>query len=106
MARGILGNAEVTTSLAAVYTVPADNFAVVTINACNTTTQTRSIRIAIAADAANVQTAEYIEYDVDLLASGTIERTGIVIDAGKSVVCASNSTGVSVNVYGLETSTV
>ena len=106
MARGILGKVEAGTGDTAVYTVPADNFAVITINACNTTTQTRSVRIALAADAANVQTDEYIEYDVDILANGTIERTGIVIDAGKTVTARSNSTGVAVMVYGIETSTV
>ena len=106
MARGILGKAEAGTGDTAVYTVPADNFAVVTINTCNTTTQTRSVRIAIADDAANVQTEEYIEYDVDLIGAGTLERTGIVIDAGKTVVARSNSTGVAVMVYGIETSIV
>jgi hypothetical protein len=106
MARGILGKVEAGTGDTAVYTVPADNFAVVTINACNTTTQTRSVRIAIAGDSGNVQLDEYIEYDVDLIGAGTLERTGIVIDAGKTVTVRSNSTGVAVMVYGIETSTV
>lgn len=106
MAKGILGKVEAGTGDTPVYTVPAENFAVVSINICNTTTQTRSIRIAIADDAGNVQLEEFIEHDADLLAAGVLERTGIVVDAGKTITARSNSTGVAVMVYGIETSTV
>jgi hypothetical protein len=51
--------------------------------------------------------AEYIEYDSALVANGVLERTGIVIDAGKYLVVSTSTATptLSVVVYGIETST-
>lgn len=105
MANGILGTADLSaTTLTTLYTVPADNFAVVSINLVNRSATNRTIRIALAA-ADTPTNAEYIEYDTTLVGNGAIERTGIVLDAGKKVVCYANSTDISVVVFGLETAT-
>ena len=87
-----------------IYTVPADNFAIVSINITNRATSTRDIRIALAASDTPTN-AEWIEYDTEIVANGTLERSGIVIDATKKVVAYANSTDVTVMVYGIETST-
>jgi len=87
-----------------IYTVPADNFAIVSINVTNRATSTRDIRIALAASDTPTNT-EWIEYDTEIVANGTLERSGIVIDATKKVVAYANSTDVTVMVYGIETST-
>ena len=50
--------------------------------------------------------AEWIEYDTELLGKGVLERTGIVMDAGKLLVVYSNAAGVSAVAFGLETSTL
>lgn len=105
MATGILG----TSDLAAitdtiVYTVPADTFSVVTVNVCNRTNVPKNVRLAIAASG-TPGNAEWIEYDVEILANGVLERTGIVLDATKNIVAYANSTGVGVQVYGIETAT-
>lgn len=109
MATGILGAADMSAATNVVaYTVPASTFAVVSINICNRSATVRNIRIALTDDettlAANL--GRYIEYDAEVLANGVIERSGIVLDAGKKVVVFSNSTDCSVTVYGIETSTV
>jgi len=105
MATGILGAEDLAaTTNTVVYTVPNETFGVVTINIANRNAQARNIRIAVAA-ADTPQNAEWIEYDSELLGNGVIERSGVVLDAGKRVVAYADSTEVNVVVYGIETST-
>ena len=106
MATGILGTpADVAaTTNTTIYTVPAGNFAIVSINVTNRSAGTRDVRIALAATDTPTN-AEWIEYDTEIVANGTIERSGIVIQAGKKVVAYINSTDCTVMVYGIETST-
>ena len=105
MANGRLGIADLSANTnTTVYTVPAANFAVVTLSMCNRSATQRAIRVAVAA--ADVPTAgEYIEYDTCLVGNGTLERTGIVVGAGQKIVVHANSVDVSAVVYGLETAT-
>lgn len=106
MANGRLGIADLAANTnTTVYTVPADTFAVVTCSVCNRSGTQRTIRIAVAG-ADTPTDAEYIEYDTSLVGNGTLERTGIVLNAGQKIVVFSNSIDVSVVVYGLETATV
>jgi len=105
MATGILGTEDLpVTTNTVVYTVPNETFSVVSINVTNRNGQARDIRLAVAA-ADTPTNAEWIEFDSELLGNGVIERSGVVIDAGKRVVAYSNSTDVNVVVYGIETST-
>jgi len=49
---------------------------------------------------------EWIEYDTVILGKGVFERTGLVLDAGKTVVAyASAGSAINVTIYGIETST-
>jgi len=49
--------------------------------------------------------AEYLEYGVSLGANSVLERTGIVMQAGKLLVVYSSATSVNAVAYGIETST-
>ena len=105
MANGRLGTADLAANTnTTVYTVPAANFAVVTLSMCNRSTTQRSIRVAVAS-ADTPTPGEYIEYDTSLVGNGTLERTGIVVNAGQKIVVFANSVDVSAVVYGLETAT-
>lgn len=85
-----------------VYTVPANTFAVVTLSICNRNATNVAIRAAVA-DAATPTTAEFIEFDAELLSNGVLERTGIVMNAGQNLVVRSDTINVSAVAMGIET---
>ena len=107
MATGRLGASALTAATdTTVYTAPADTFAVVTVSMCNRNSAASSdVRLAIS-ETGTPTTAEFIEYDTELLANGVLERTGIVLDAGKRIVARSAGSDTTVVIYGIETSTV
>ncbi len=108
MATGRLGTANITTTSATtVYTVPASTFAVISVNVVNRSSSAAAlIRMAVASSA-TPGNDEWIEYDSSLVANGVLERTGIVVDAGKLIVIQTptSTPTLSVVVYGIETST-
>ena len=108
MATGRLGTANITTtSNTTVYTCPSSTFSVVTVSVANrSSSATASVRIALSATGTPGDD-EYLEYDSSLVANGVIERTGIVMDAGKRIVVQTPTATptLSVVVMGIETST-
>jgi hypothetical protein len=105
MATGRLGIANITnSSLTTAYEVPADFFAVVSINIVNRLNTPQTIRLA-AASIASPTDAEWLEYDVEIDAKGVIERTGIILAATQKLVVRASTGQVSVVVFGIETPT-
>lgn len=106
MASGILGqSAPSATTLTTVYTVPDSTLSVVNINVSNRSSASATVRIALSATA-TPENSEYIEYDAPLPGNSVLERTGIALGAGRRVVVYASTANCSVNVYGLEQSTL
>jgi hypothetical protein len=91
-------------TLTTIYQVPVDTFVVASVNICNRGTGDSDIRLAISA-AETPQDAEWIEYDTTVVAGGVLERSGLVIEAGKYIVAYANTASISVMAYGIETAT-
>lgn len=102
MPSGILGAASLAASThTTLYTVPAGRTATLVINACNRNATAVKLRLALAAgDTPSAN--EWIEYDTELAPYGVLERSAIVLDAGKRVVAYASTANVTVMAYGLE----
>lgn len=105
MATGRLGIADLAaTTNTTVYTCPASTFTVLTVSICNRTATAVTVRLAVASSSTPAN-GEYLEFGVSVGANSVLERTGIVMDAGKLLVVYSSSASVSAVAYGIETST-
>lgn len=108
MATGRLGTEDLAaTTYTTLYTVPADTFSVVTVNLLNRGSTAVNARIAVTtvAGPSAPSNSEFIEYDVSISGNGVLERTGLVLDAGKIVSVYASDTGVSAVCMGIETGT-
>lgn len=107
MASGILGTpADLTIAgqYTTLYTVPANTFAVASVSIVNRSNTALTIRLACST-LATPTNAEFIEYDSTIAPKGILERTGIVLQAGKLLVVYSSAVNCNAVVFGIETAT-
>ena len=98
---GVVKLAESTNTAA--YTVPAANTASCSVMMCNIGDYSAKIRLAIVDGAvAALAEEDYIEYGVDIPAGGVLERTGLTLSAGETVVVWADKNTIVVRVHGYE----
>jgi hypothetical protein len=106
MATGILGTADLGAGTdTTLYTVPADTFTVAAVNMVNRGTDPITVRVAVS-DAGAPTNDEFLEYEATILPNNVLERTGIVLQAGKLLVVRSSASSCSAVAMGIETSTL
>lgn len=102
MPSGLLGfNDLAATTNTTVYTVPAATTASFSVNFTNRSNVVGVIRLAICATSTPAN-SEYIFFDYSLAGNTSLERTGLVAQAGKLIVAYSTVANISVQVYGYE----
>lgn len=105
MATGRLGAQDLSaTTNTTLYTCPAGTFAIANVSICNRNATAVTVRLALASSA-TPGGAEWLEFGVTIPANSVLERTGLVLDAGKVLVVYSSTTSVNAVAYGIETST-
>ena len=103
MATGRIGTADLSAGVdTTIYTCPASTYTVASVSMTNRGNSAIVVRLAIC-DTATPGLDEYLEYDVELLPRNVLERTGIILDAGKLIVARSSGANVSVVAFGIET---
>lgn len=108
MATGRLGAEDLAAvTYTQLYQVPADTFSVISINILNRNASAITARVAITDSIPPLApvSADFIEHDLTIAPNGVLERTGIVLEAGKIVSVYSSTTGVTAMAYGIETAT-
>ena len=98
----ILANIDVTTpnSDTLVYTVPADSFLMGTLNLVNRNDASLEFRIASSQTDNATEAPDFVEYDADLLAYGTVERMGLVAQAGEHIIVRSSRANMTAVLWG------
>ena len=104
MAIGYLGKTKLAANMnTAVYSVPAGKFTTANVAMCNIGDASAKIRLAIVdGAAADLADEDYIEYGVDIPAGGVLERTGLTLSAGETVVVWADKNTIVVRVHGYE----
>lgn len=104
MPSGKLGKADLAANTdTLLYTVPASKTATINIRIANRNATGIKIRVAIG-EGASPAAADYIDYDLPVIANGMLEDTGVVCTAGEKIWVRSNLAAVSVRVHGFEES--
>ena len=83
-----------------IYTVEGSNSFDVTVNICNRNDEDVTVRLAFVDGVlADLDDADYIEYDIIIRAGGMLERSGIQMTPGQSIIGYSDSSNVSYQVW-------
>jgi len=100
---GVLGTADLAaTTITDIYTVPVGILSSVNVNICNRNTTNVKIRLAVSSVSVTQANDEFMEFNAPIEGSGVLERTAMVIEAGKIITMHSDTANVSVVVTGIE----
>jgi len=101
---GRLGTADLVAGVSQdVYSCPA-GYAVATVTVVNRAITECNIKIAVSSSV-SPNPEDYIEWQTVIPGKGHIERTGVSLEAGKSIIVESDSDNVNCVVWGSEVGT-
>lgn len=83
-----------------IYTVPVGSFMMGTLNIVNRNNSAVQFRVASSQSSSSANAEDYVEYEADLLAYGTVERQGLVMQEGEHLIVRSSAGGVSCVLWG------
>ena len=86
----------------AVYLCNRDKATSVNLNICNRHNDSAFVSVAISTSATAPSNAEWIEYGIELLGKGVLERTGIVVSPGQYLIVKSTTKNVNAVCWGIE----
>jgi len=93
------------TTLSEVYECDANKHATITVSFCNRGSSSHTVRLAMVdstSGVADIANEDYLEYDTTVPANGTLERSGIVIAGGHTIVAYCSDGNSSIMCYGFE----
>jgi len=102
---GILAQSTPTgTSSTDIYTVPTGRYAVISaVVVCNQTAVAKTFRLSVAKAGATLGTTQYLAYDTQVDANGTVTfQLGITLAETDKIRAYISATTVSFNVFGVE----
>jgi hypothetical protein len=106
MANGVLASVALPAAdYTSIYGPPVNTFSVVTVSIVNKNSTPIQVRLAIAVNPNIPAPGNYLEYNAEVLPGGVLERTGIVIQNGRTIYAYSSQTNTDIVVYGIETAT-
>lgn len=88
-----------------IYTVPVGKQSTVNVNYTNrSSSETNDMRLAVmdSDQIGDLATEDFIEYDFTMAATDTVERTGIAMKAGESIVAYAEKAVATIRVHGVE----
>lgn len=85
------------------YTCPDSTVATVNLSLCNRNNSVVLVRAALVDGVlVDLSDSDYFEYDSDVCDSTPLERSGIVLGAGQSIIVYSDTANVSAVLWGWE----
>lgn len=102
MATGLLGASDVSASTnTTLFTVASGKTASFSVCFCNRSALPVLVRLALCTSG-TPGVSEYVIYDAVVNGNGSLERTGLILNAGKLVVVYTSGPGISATAYGFE----
>jgi hypothetical protein len=74
---------------------------VITVNFANQANADARVHLALSTSSSSPATGEYIEFNALIAAYGVLERTGIIVPPGYSLLASGNAATISVVAWGI-----
>lgn len=100
MASGKLGSADLTATTDTLLFTAGSTPQTFNVRFANRNAASVKVRVAIGTGASPA-VADYVDYDVTVLANGILEDTGLVASSGEKVWARSDTENVSVRAHGM-----